>query len=51
MVALPAGATLDPAGRFYWQPGPAFHGRFQIVFVLTACDGARQRRAVTIRIN
>jgi hypothetical protein len=30
---LPAGATWDgPSGIFYWQPAPAFLGRYRIVF-------------------
>jgi sugar lactone lactonase YvrE len=37
--ALPSGATWDPAsGTFYWQPAPAFLGRYEIVF--TSDSGA-----------
>ena len=31
--ALPIGATWDEAsGTFYWQPAPAFLGRYRLVF-------------------
>ena len=31
--ALPTGATWDEAGGiFYWQPAPAFLGRYRLVF-------------------
>ena len=26
-------------GTFYWQPGPGFIGRFELLFVRTDCDG------------
>ena len=38
---LPIGSALDQSGLFTWQPGPAFHGTYRLVFVRTACDGAR----------
>ena len=48
---LPIGSSLDAAGTFYWQPGPAFHGTYQLLFVRTSCDGTRQRLPVTVRIR
>jgi hypothetical protein len=39
---LPVGASLDPAGTFYWQTGPGFAGRFPLVFVRTNCRGEKQ---------
>jgi hypothetical protein len=34
MAPLPAGSTFDgQAGVFYWQPGPAFLGQYELVFV------------------
>jgi hypothetical protein len=48
---LPVGASLDPAGTFYWQPGASFFGTYQLVFVRTGCGGARERMPVTIRIR
>ena len=37
---LPVGASLDPSGTFYWQPGPGFAGRFPLLFVRTDCQRA-----------
>jgi hypothetical protein len=48
--ALPVGSSVDPAGTFYWHPGPAFFGTYQLVFVRTSCDGTQQKIPVTIRI-
>ena len=48
---LPIGASLDAAGRFYWQTTPGFIGSYRFVFVRTACDGTRDRIPVTIRIE
>ena len=47
---LPIGASLDAAGRFYWQTAPGFIGRYRLVFVRTACDGSRERIPVTVVI-
>jgi hypothetical protein len=49
--ALPVGSSLDPAGTFYWHPGTAFFGRYQLLFVRTSCDGTRQRIAVAVTIH
>jgi hypothetical protein len=38
---LPVGATIDPGGTFYWQPGPGFIGTYELRFVRTACDGSK----------
>ena len=51
LQALPSGASLDAAGTFYWQPGPAFHGTYRLLFVRTACDGTRTRLPVTVQIR
>jgi Putative Ig domain/Carboxypeptidase regulatory-like domain len=48
---LPVGASLDRSGRFFWQPGPAFSGRFALLFVRTACDGTKQQLPVTITVT
>jgi hypothetical protein len=48
---LPVGASIDPSGTFYWQPGPGFKGAFDLVFVRTACDGAKQRVRLTVIIG
>ena len=48
---LPVGASLDAAGRFYWQPGAGFVGAYQLLFVKTACDGTRTRIPVDVRIG
>jgi hypothetical protein len=49
--ALPAGSALDSRGTFYWQPGPAFVGTYNLVFVRTACDNERRRVSVTVAIR
>jgi len=48
---LPVGAALEPQGRFYWHPGPAFRGLYSLVFVRTACDGSRTRLPVSLTIG
>jgi hypothetical protein len=48
---LPVGATIDPSGTFYWQPGPGFHGTFELMFVRTACDGSKSRTPLTVTIR
>jgi hypothetical protein len=51
MRELPAGASIDPAGRFYWQPGAGFLGTYQLLFVRTACDGSRRVVPVNVDIR
>ena len=48
---LPVGASLDPSGTFYWQPGPGFAGRFPLLFVRTDCSGQEERLPVTATIQ
>ena len=48
---LPVGATLDAAGVFYWHPGPAFLGAYELLFVRTDCAGARQRIPVRVSLT
>jgi hypothetical protein len=48
---LPVGASLDPAGIFYWQTGPGFAGRFDLLFVRTDCRAAKQRLPVTVTVR
>jgi hypothetical protein len=48
---LPVGATVDPSGTFFWQPGPGFIGTFQLLFVRTACDGSKTRLEVRVVIG
>jgi hypothetical protein len=48
---LPVGASLDPSGTFYWQPGPGFAGRFPLLFVRTDCRGQDERLPVTVTIR
>ena len=50
LVDLPVGAAIDPAGTFYWQPGPGFIGRFELLFVRTGCDGSKERLSVSVTI-
>jgi Fibronectin type III domain/Viral BACON domain/Bacterial Ig domain len=47
---LPIGSNLDGSGRFVWQPGPGFVGRYDLAFVRQA--GPRLiRQDVTIVLN
>jgi hypothetical protein len=48
---LPVGSSLDPAGTFYWHPGPGFFGTYHLLFVRTLCDGTQQRIPVTMAIR
>jgi hypothetical protein len=50
LTDLPIGASLDPAGTFYWQTGPGFAGRFPLVFVRTNCRGEKQHVPITVTI-
>jgi hypothetical protein len=36
---------------FYWQPGPAFLGEFNMVFIMKNPDGTMSKKNVTIAIN
>jgi len=50
--SLPSGASLDEArGVFTWQPGAGFLGRYDLLFVRTACYGTRERQQVTVTIK
>jgi hypothetical protein len=50
--ALPTGASLEgSAGRFYWQLGPGFAGRYRLVFVRTDCGGARHQVPIDVVIT
>jgi hypothetical protein len=48
---LPVGASLDPAGTFYWQPGPGFAGQFPLLFVRTDCQGNVERLPLRVTIQ
>jgi hypothetical protein len=51
LADLPVGAAIDPAGTFYWQPGPGFIGTLELLFVRTACDGSKERLPITVTIQ
>ena len=51
LTDLPIGSAIDRTGTFYWQPGPAFAGTFELLFVRTACDGSKKRLPVTVTIE
>jgi hypothetical protein len=51
LKALPVGASIDPAGTFFWQPGPGFSGSFDLSFVRTGCDGRKERLPVRVTID
>jgi hypothetical protein len=48
---LPVGASIDPSGTFYWQPGPGFKGAFDLAFVQTDCYGTQLQSRVTVLID
>lgn len=49
---LPVGSTLDiDKETFIWQPGPAFMGDFNLVFILKTPDGAFTKKTITIAIK
>jgi hypothetical protein len=48
---LPIGSSLDPAGTFYWQPGPGYFGTYRLLFVRTSCVGTQQRIPVSVLIQ
>jgi hypothetical protein len=51
LTDLPVGASLDPAGTFYWQPGPGFAGEFPLLFVRTDCEGNVERLPLRVTIR
>ena len=51
LTDLPVGASLDPAGTFYWQPGPGFAGRFPLLFVRTDCQANVERLPLQVTIR
>jgi hypothetical protein len=51
LTDLPVGASLDPAGTFYWQPGPGFAGQFPLLFVRTDCQGHVERLPLYVTIQ
>ncbi|UCH98104.1 MAG: hypothetical protein JSV88_14975, partial [Candidatus Aminicenantes bacterium] len=49
---LPPGSTLDgEKGIFSWQPGPAFIGDYQFVFIEKTRTGKVKQKLITIRIR
>jgi hypothetical protein len=49
---LPAGSSLDPVnGVFRWQPGPAFVGSYDLIFIRTDASGLSARITVRIEIQ
>jgi len=49
---LPVGSTLDTEnGMFYWLPGPAFLGKFNLVFIMKNPDGTMSKKNITIAVN
>jgi uncharacterized protein (TIGR01370 family) len=48
---LPIGSTLDrKRGVFYWQPGPGFLGRYQLVFIKNKKIGEEKKKHIIINI-
>ena len=44
LTELPAGSSFDPSrGAFYWQPGLAFMGDYELMFVRTRSLGRVDR--------
>ena len=49
---LPVGSSFDPShGAFYWQPGLGFVGNYDLLFVRTGQDGARERIPVRVTLQ
>jgi hypothetical protein len=49
---LPTGSSFDPdRGVFYWQPGLAFLGDYDFLFVRTRADGTRERIPVRVTLE
>lgn len=50
--ALPVGSSLDSeTGTFTWQPGPAFSGTYQLLFVRTYPSGEKERVPVFVSLR
>jgi hypothetical protein len=49
--ALPVGSSLERSGTFYWQPGPGFFGRYQLVFIRTNCPGNKERIRLIVEVR
>ena len=47
---LPVGATLE-GDRLSWQPGPAFHGRYDFAAVRTDCDGRTTTTPIVVTVR
>ena len=46
------GSAFDPArGAFYWQPGLAFVGDYDLMFVRKGADGVRERISVRVTLQ
>ncbi len=49
---LPIGSSFDPdRGIFYWQPGLAFTGAYDFLFIRTKADGTRERIPVRVTLQ
>ena len=49
---LPVGSSFDPVrGAFYWQPGLGYVGNYDLLFVRTGADGARERIPVRVTLQ
>jgi hypothetical protein len=49
---LPNGSSFDPSrGAFYWQPGLGYVGNYDLLFVRTGADGARERIPVRVTLQ
>jgi hypothetical protein len=49
---LPVGSSLDQqTGKFYWQPGVAFHGDYPLIFIIKESNGTIFHQTVTVTIT
>lgn len=49
---LPIGARLDPGtGTFTWQPGPAFSGEYELMFIRNYPSGEKERVPVIVSLS
>ena len=52
LTELPVGSAFDPSrGAFYWQPGLAFVGDYDLMFVRRTADGTRDRIPVRVTLQ
>lgn len=50
--SLPVGSTFDKKkGKFYWQPGPGFRGRYKLIFLEQEANSRLRQKVLIVRIK